>query len=189
MGFFIYGGLVAIQTLWATPWMIRVGGYTPLEAASGLFWINVAMLVAFWVWGMINPWLTRQGHTAERLIAYGMPPSFLILALIIIAGDTFGSWFGVILALYCVSCTFISLAQPAVAMAFPATLAGRVLSSYNLLLFAGVFTVQWGVGLAIDGFKAIGATDVQSFQYAMGIYLICSLLSYVYFLFPKSHNR
>jgi MFS family permease len=189
MGFFIYGGLVAIQTLWATPWMIRVAGYTPLQAASGLFWINVAMLVTFWVWGMINPWLTRHGHTAERLIAYGMPPSFIILALIIIAGDALASWSGAVLALYCVSCTFISLAQPAVAMAFPSTLAGRALSAYNLLLFAGVFSVQWGVGLAIDGFKAMGATEVQAFQYAMGIYLLCSLLSYAYFLFPKSHNR
>ena len=39
MGLFNYGGLMAIQTLWAGPWMIRVSGYTPLESATGLFWI------------------------------------------------------------------------------------------------------------------------------------------------------
>lgn len=37
--FFVYGGLVAIQTLWAAPWMIKVAGYSPGQAASGLFWI------------------------------------------------------------------------------------------------------------------------------------------------------
>ena len=36
MGFFSYGGLFAIQTLWAGPWMIRVTGYTPEESAQGL---------------------------------------------------------------------------------------------------------------------------------------------------------
>ena len=39
MGFFNYGGLFAIQTLWAGPWMIRVSGYTPEESAQGLFLI------------------------------------------------------------------------------------------------------------------------------------------------------
>ncbi|MDP3605605.1 MAG: MFS transporter, partial [Polaromonas sp.] len=40
LAFFNYGGLVAVQTLWAGPWMVRVAGYTPLESATGLFYIN-----------------------------------------------------------------------------------------------------------------------------------------------------
>ena len=51
MGLFNYGGLMAIQTLWAGPWMTRVAGYTPLESATGLFWINITMLVSFFLWG------------------------------------------------------------------------------------------------------------------------------------------
>ena len=31
LAFFNYGGMVAVQTLWAGPWMIRVTGDTPLE--------------------------------------------------------------------------------------------------------------------------------------------------------------
>ena len=46
MGFFNYGGMIAMQTLWAGPWMVKVSGYTPLEAATGLFWLNVCMLCA-----------------------------------------------------------------------------------------------------------------------------------------------
>lgn len=71
LAFFNYGGMVAMQTLWAGPWMIRVAGYTPLKSATGLFWINACMLVTFWSWGMVNPWLplARRGWHATRLIA------------------------------------------------------------------------------------------------------------------------
>ena len=185
MGFFIYGGLVAMQTLWVTPWLIRVNGWTALQAAGGLFWLNVAMLITFWGWGLVNPWLTGRGYHADRLISIGMPFSFILLALIIIAGSAMDIWAGAAWALYCMGCTGISLAHPAVALAFPATLAGRALSAYNLLIFSGVFVVQWGIGLMMDGFQALGWSPVQAFQGAMGVYLLCTVLSYVYFLTAK----
>ena len=188
MAFFIYGGLIAMQTLWVTPWMTRVAGFSALEAAVGLFWLNMGMLGSFWIWGMIYPWLARRGLTADRLISYGLPLSFLLLALIIAAGASMGVWTALAWALYCMSCTFISLAQPAVAMALPARLAGRALSSYNLLIFSGVFVVQWGIGLVIDGLRALGWQEVSAFQMAMMIYLLCTLASYAYFLTTKSHN-
>jgi hypothetical protein len=188
MAFFIYGGLVAMQTLWVTPWMIRVAAYSPLQAAAGLFWLNMAMLTSFWAWGMVYPWLSSRGYTADRLISYGMPLSFILLVLIIAAGSSIGVWAAVAWALYCMSCTFIALAQPAVAMAFPANLAGRALSSYNLLIFAGVFAVQWGIGLAIDGFRALGWQEVPAFQMAMTSYLLCTVAAYAYFVATKSHN-
>lgn len=189
IGFFCYGGLVAMQTLWAAPWMIKVAGYSPLQAAAGLFWINVAMLCTFWTWGLLNPWLTRNGFHADRLIARGLPLSFVLLATITIAGSNLSKNSGVLWALYCMSCTFVSLAQPAVGMAFTPALAGRALSAYNLVIFAGVFVVQWGIGLAIDGFKALGLTEIQAFQSAMSVFLLCCVVSYVYFLTTKSHNQ
>ena len=86
IGFFHYGGLIAIQTLWAGPWLVRVTGYGPLEAATGLFVINIAMLCTFLGWGMVTPWLARKGLTTDRLIALGVPSSFVVLAFIIVAG-------------------------------------------------------------------------------------------------------
>mgnify|MGYP000423288348 CR=1 FL=1 len=46
LGFVAYGGMVAMQTLWAGPWMVQVAGYSPQQAAAGLFTINLSMLVA-----------------------------------------------------------------------------------------------------------------------------------------------
>jgi len=185
IGFFSYGGMVAIQTLWAGPWMVRVAGYEPLQSAAGLFTINSLMLLTFWSWGMVNPALARRGISPDRLIAWGLPSSFVVLAAIIAAGPAAGAW---ALGLFCMSSTFVSLAQPAVGMAFPPALAGRALSAYNLVIFLGVFVVQWGIGLLIDGFQALGWTEVGAFQAAMAVFLATSVLSYGYFMWAKSHN-
>lgn len=186
VGFFSYGGMIAMQTLWAGPWMVRVAGYEPLDAARGLFVINVSMLVTFWGWGMLNPWLARRGFTTEKLIAWGLPSSFAVMGLIIAGGSQAGAaaW-----ALFCVTSTFVALAQPAVGMAFPAAQAGRALSAYNLVIFAGVFVVQWGIGLLIDAFTAMGLGPTPAFQGALGVFLACSVASYAWFLAAKSHNR
>jgi MFS family permease len=189
IGFFSYGGLIAMQTLWAVPWMIKVAGYSGEQAAKGLFWINVAMLCTFWTWGMVNPWLVRRGFSAERLITWGLPSSFVLLAIVIAAGDDLSTMATMAFALYCMSCSFVSLAQPAVGMAFPQALAGRALSAYNLVIFAGVFVVQWGIGLLIDGFKALGVAEVAAYQAAAGVFLACCMASYAYFLWAKPHNQ
>lgn len=189
IGFVNYGGFIAMQTLWTAPWLIKVAGYTPLQAASGMFWINIAMLLTFWAWGTVNPWLARRGLVAERLIAWGLPASFIFLAIIITAGGDLSASSWKLWAMYFVSCTFVSLAQPAVGMAFAPALAGRALSAYNLLIFVGIFAVQWGIGLALDGFKSLGLTEIQSFQFSMGIFLLCSIFAYVHFLVAKSHNE
>lgn len=186
LAFFNYGGLVAIQTLWAGPWMVKVSGYTPLEAATGLFYINAFMLVTFWSWGMANPSLAARGWTANRLMTWGVPLSLVALAVNIAGGASTG-WLG--WALFCVACSVLGLAQPAVGMAFPPALAGRALSGYNLMIFGGIFVVQWGIGLLIDAFAAAGLGTVASFQAAMGVFLCCCLASYGYFLCGGKDNQ
>ncbi|MEJ8836979.1 MFS transporter [Ramlibacter sp. AN1133] len=186
IGFFVYGGLIAVQTLWAGPWMVRVAGYDAVAAAGGLFTINLSMLATFWSWGWVTPWFQRRGIQADTLIAWGVPLHFVATAAVIVAGPAAGAG---LLALYCVSATFVSLAQPAVGMAFPAAVAGRALSAYNLVIFLGVFVIQWGIGLLVDLFVALGAVEVSAFRFAFAIFLACCMLSYAWFLWSKSHNR
>jgi hypothetical protein len=74
-------------------------------------------------------------------------------------------------------------------MVFPAALAGRALSAYNLVIFLGVFTVQWGIGLLVDAFRAGGLSEVAAFRSAFGVFLAASVLAYAYFLWSSGHNR
>ena len=186
IGFFNYGGFVAMQTLWVVPWLTRVAGYTPQEAAGALFWISIALLATYGLWGMVNPRLAHRGIPAARLLAWGMPLGMLVLALVLIAGPAAGTVAWVVFL--CVS-TVVTLAQPAVALALPTALAGRALSAYNLVVFAGVFVVQWGIGLLIDLFASAGLDPVASFRAALSVFLACCVMSYVYFLWAPPHNR
>ena len=153
MGLFNYGGLMAIQTLWAGPWMIRVAGYTPLESATGLFSINITMLVSFFLWGYFLPRITKFGFSALKILKLGLPVSFLVMLTIIILGSKAGAFY---ITLFILSSIFLSVTQPAVALSFQSHLAGKALTSFNLLIFLGTFIMQWVMGLVIDLVKNYG---------------------------------
>jgi hypothetical protein len=53
----------------------------------------------------------------------------------------------------------------------------------------GVFVVQWGIGLLIDAFRALGWAEVSAFRAAFACFLAASMLSYGWFLWSRSHNR
>ena len=183
MGFFSTGGLFAIQTLWAGPWMIKVSGYTPAESAKGLFLIYFFMLLSFLIWGYFVPKFSKNVNDAIRLLKYGSPLSLLVLGVIIYLGPNTVSihW-----ALFIVSAVFLSLIQPAVGMAFSLSNAGKALTSYNLLIFIGAFFLQWIIGLIIDLGLSLNYSEIASFQLAMSFVLVTSLTSYLYFLIKNN---
>jgi len=183
MGFFSTGGLFAIQTLWAGPWMIKVSGYTPEESAKGLFLIYFFMLLSFLIWGYFVPKFSKNVNDAIRLLKYGSPLSLLVLGVIIYLGPNTDSihW-----ALFIVSAVFLSLIQPAVGMAFSLSNAGKALTSYNLLIFIGAFFLQWIIGLIIDLGLSLNYSEIASFQLAMSFVLVTSLTSYLYFLIKNN---
>lgn len=176
LGFVNYGGMIALQTLWIGPWLVHVAGWSPTESAGGLFVVNAAMLLTFLAWGLVMPRLQARGWPAARLITVGAPWSLGVLALNLVLGSqaTAGHW-----ALYCVSCTFMALAQPLVGQSFPTHLAGRALSAYNLVIFAGVFAMQWGIGLAVELGRALGLDVIGAYRLALGLYAALAAAAYV----------
>ncbi|MFM2111910.1 MAG: hypothetical protein RLZZ271_570 [Pseudomonadota bacterium] len=185
LGVFNYGGLLAIQTLWAGPWMNKVTGLTVQETAHGLFWLNVFMLFTFLAWGAVNPRLSKRGIKANHLVAWGVPLSLLCLAGICLSGPGAPWWMWVV---FLMLNTCVSNIPPAVGMSFPPELAGRALTAFNFLIFSGVFVVQWGMGLMIKWFGSLGMTELHAFQWSFSIFGLCCLGAYLYFWWatPKS---
>jgi predicted MFS family arabinose efflux permease len=183
LGFFVYGGLIAVQALWAGPWMTRVGGASAAQAAQGLFIINLCMLLAFMVWGAIMPLLARRGWSAVWLMARGLPLCLGLLFVNVALGPAAGAWHW---AAWCAACTFVSVSQPALGQAFAPAQAGRALSAFNLVIFGGVFSIQWGMGLLIDLFLGCGWTPLQAFRATFFVFGVCGLLSYGWFLLRRS---
>ena len=179
IAFFNYGGVQAMQTLWAGPWMLNVTGYSPLDSATGLFWINITMLIAFLVWGYILPKLSSYGIDSMKIVKFGLPVSYIIFFLIIVMGQKAGA---TMFAIYILSSIVLSLTQPAVALSFPQNLAGKSLTSFNVFIHSGTFFVQWGIGLIIDYCKSIGFDTVLSYRVSFSVFLIICILSYVFFI-------
>ena len=185
MGFFNYGGLFAIQTLWAGPWMIKVSGYTAEESANGLFIIYLSLLLSFLCWGYFVPKISKSVSDAIRLLKFGAPLNLLVLSYIIYLGPKAGAFH---LAFFAVSSVFLSLTQPAVGMAFSLSNAGKALTSFNLLLFIGAFAVQWIIGIIIDSSVSLGFSEVIGFKAGMMFILITSFFSYLFFLVKNFKN-
>ena len=184
LGFFNYGGMYAIQTLWAGPWMIRVTGYSSLESATGLFWINFTALIGFFLWGYFLPKISKYGLNSFKLMKFGLPISYLVLLSIIIKGSNAGAF---LFTTYILTSIVLTLAQPAVSLSFPKRLAGKSLTSYNLVIFLGTFIMQWGMGLIIDFSHSMGKSEILSFQISFFVYFILCIFSYIYFVL-KSRN-
>ena len=182
LGLFNYGGIMAVQTLWAGPWMIRVAGYDPVESATGLFWINTTMLIAFFIFGYILPKVSKLGFETMKIMKIGLPISYLALLMIIFLGNNAGALF---FTIYLLTSIVLTLTQPAVALSFPTKLAGTSLTSFNLLIFVGTFIMQWSIGVAIDISKYLGFSETKSFQIAFSLYLIICVISYLYFLYKN----
>jgi MFS family permease len=179
IAFFNYGGVQAMQTLWAGPWMLNVSGYSPLDSATGLFWINITMLIAFLFWGYILPKLSSYGIDSMKIVKFGLPVSYIIFFFIIVMGQKAGA---TMFTIYILSSIVLSLTQPAVALNFPQNLAGKSLTSFNVFIHSGTFFVQWGIGLIIDYCKSIGFDTVLSYRVSFSVFLIICILSYIFFI-------
>ena len=185
MGFFNYGGLFAIQTLWAGPWMVKVSGYTAEESANGLFIIYLSLLFSFLTWGYFVPKFSKNVSDAIKLLKFGAPINLVVLALIIYLGPKAGAFHW---AFFAVSSVFLSLSQPAVGMAFSLSNAGKALTSFNLLLFIGAFALQWIIGVIIDLTMNLGYSEILGFRFAMLFFLLTSFFSYLFFLIKNYKN-
>ena len=174
----ISGGFMAIQGLWAVPWLMHFSGYTREVAATHLLFMSVGMLSGFLFIATTVTRLAARGLGAEILLSIGMAAGLTVGALILFeAGSTYVFWaaMGVVFSVS-------NLSYALLARSFPAELAGRANTALNLFAFVGAFSVQWGFGALVDRFQGDGATPHDAFHHAFAILLTLQALSYAWFL-------
>ena len=155
---------LALQTLWVAPWLRDVAGLDRGAVAQQLLWIAAAMVAGFLLWGIISERLARRGVAPVSVAVAGMTASIAVLSAIAL------EWVAWAVPLW-IAFGFVGttgvLVFPVLTRAFPADLAGRVITGLNLLVFVAAFAAQWGVGAVIelwpetpDGGYAPGAYQV-----------------------------
>ena len=141
---------------------------------------SACILLAFFVFGYILPKIAKLGIESMKLMKFGLPISYLSLLVIIILGENAGA---IHFTIYILTSIVLTLTQPAVALSFPTNLAGKSLTSFNLLIFVGTFIMQWGIGLIIDFSQILGKSEIASFQISFFVYFIICIICYLYFVF------
>jgi hypothetical protein len=149
---------MAIQGLWAVPWMMEVEGQTRASAAQTLFVIGVVALAGYLFLGMFATRLARRGIRARHLFGAGFALNALALAAIIAGLPGGVLWW----SLFALGAVANILAFSVLNEGFPAELAGRTNTAVNLLMFVGSFATQWGIGLVADLAGAVAGVDTPT---------------------------
>ena len=183
-GCLISGGFMAIQGLWAVPWLMEVNGMSRSDAADVLLLMGLAMLTGFLFVAACSGWLARRGVSPMSLLSLGMGLAILTeLALILNIAPP--AWLWPTLGL---SFSLSNIAYSQLTSAFPIALSGRVNTALNLLVFVGAFGLQWGIGAAVDAFAAGGLTRADAFRVTLAVLLASQTLAYAWFLIPTPPN-
>ncbi|MCP5197568.1 MAG: MFS transporter [Gammaproteobacteria bacterium] len=174
---------LAIQGLWAGPWLRDVSELDQATTAHYLFWIAAAMVGGF----------LGMGQLTYRLSQLGIPPLGVagsgMALFMVVQGAILFDW-GPRLPLWMLFGFFGTsgvLNYAILSQAFPPALAGRVNTALNLLVFVAAFAGQWSMGAIInhwpitgDGYADIG------YRWAFGMALAMQALTWMWLLFGAS---
>jgi MFS family permease len=179
------GGFVALQGLWAVPWLMQVGGHNREVAALHLLLTTLAMVCGFLLTAIgIGP-LRRRGLMPGRVMTIGNVAGLIIMfALWQGLGSTHALWF-----VLGISFAVGNLAYAEITSRFGPTLAGRVNAALNLATFVGAFWIQWGYGVMLEGFGAAGWTHADSHRAAFLSLVILQALGLGWFLIQRPQLR
>jgi len=184
-GCFIVGGFMAIQGLWAVPWLMEVNGASRSDAAGTLLWLALSMLVGFLFVATCSGWLSRRGITPMMLLRTGMGLALVAeLAIILKLAPPALLW-----PLLGITFSLGNIAYSQLSSAFAVSLSGRVNTALNLVVFVGAFSLQWGIGAAVDAFGAAGMSRPVAFQSTLGALLVLQTLAFLWFLVPLKRER
>jgi predicted MFS family arabinose efflux permease len=174
----IVGGFMAVQGLWAVPWLMHFNGLSRDAAALHLLLTGIAMLAGFLAIAFFVIPLQRHGIPPERILGVGMGLGVAVNAAIVLdLLPTHASWFmiGLVFAVG-------NLAYALLQAQFSPQLAGRVNTALNLCAFAGAFGLQWGFGAGVDLLAASGLGLREAFQWTFGALVLLQAGSYGWFL-------
>ncbi len=169
------GGFMALQSLWAVPWLMSVNGLGLAQAASMLVVLNLGSLAGQLSIGLLGVRLARRGIEPLTLLRGGYVALLLAqVAILFSFGPILLLWF-----LFGLFSAVNSQSYLAASRSFAPALFGRVSTAINLMAFAGAFALQWGMGHALDVLRAQGHELVVALQVSFAGLIALQVLGFV----------
>lgn len=184
-GVLCQASFLAIQGLWAGPWLRDVAGLSRTTAADYLFWMAAAMVCGFLGMGQMAYRLSRCGIPPVVVAAGGMALFILAQVALLFEAGSLLLW-----VLFGFFGTSGMLNYAILSQTFSPDLAGRVNTALNLLVFGLAFAMQWSMGAIINHWPATGG-GYQAFGYriAFGLVLILQIFSWIWMLARTRRSR
>jgi len=178
------GTYLAIQSLWAGPWLRDVAGLDRADVASHLLTLAFAMGVGFIGLGALARHLGKRGISALAIwlvsASLFQATQFAILTAGVDYARALWMCFGLFGAAGMLSYVILT-------SRFPLDMAGRVNTGLNVFVFAGAFALQAGIGAIIERFTPPGAPFApEGFRVAFAVVLAIQVASVVWVLLTSS---
>jgi hypothetical protein len=149
--------------------MMEVGSRSRADAAATLLGMGLAGLGGYVFLGAFASALARRGIRGPHLFAAGFSLNALALAVIAFDVSSAAAWWW----LYGLGGAANILAFGVLNEGFPRELAGRTNTALNLMMFAGGFAMQWGVGIVVEfAFAWLGAPRDTGLRYAFVLLVV-----------------
>ena len=183
---FLHGGFMAIQGLWAGPWMQQVEGKTGSAAAHSLFIIGLGLLCSYFCLAGLSRWMMQRHIPLSRAMTIGMLLALTFFGLIIAPIDIpppyHAVWQMSLWLAYAMCISVMSFGYTAINMSFPAHLTGRTSTALNFMIFMGAFFLQWGLGGLIDGLQYLGFSVIPAYRLSFAVFLGLQVLALTWFI-------
>jgi len=178
------GTHIAVQTLWAGPWLRDVGGLDPIGVANHLMAMAIAFLAGILLIGAAADRLGRRGIGLLTVMS-GFIVVFLCAELAIVL-----QWTALTLPMWMVfgmTGQAAILGYPWLASYYGAALSGRANTAINLVTFLAAFGVQYAIGAIIDLFPqtAAGGYDPRAYQVGFGVFLLAQVLALIWYFLGR----
>ncbi len=165
------GGFIALQTLWATPWLMQVLGQSAQQAAKTLLLMNAVLVGIYILIGTFGSKLTLK--TERWFILGSLSTSACALLLMTLWHHPY-SW--IMLPIMAAASTGCMMMQARVSVSLPKAISGRGNVALNLVIFLGGFIFQGGIGWAARVISSgLGYSDTQSLAITLGALAVLQL--------------
>ena len=172
------GGFVALQGLWAVPWLMAVNSATRESAAFHMLLTTLAMICGWLGTATLLGPLRRLSILPGQFMTICNIGGLILMVMIWFDwGHSHVLWF-VRGAFYAVG----NIAFAELTGRFPSALAGRVNTALNFATFAGAFSVQIGYGVILQISSTYHFGIMQAHSIAFGLLTGLQLLGLAWYL-------
>lgn len=178
------GSHIAIQTLWAGPWLADVGGLERDAVALTLTLMAAAFTAGILGGGAMTDWVRRFGHGPLFVMMLAT-----VAYLISFAGLLFApiAWMVPLWIVFAATGQLGVLGYPYLSEYFGKELAGRAGTAVNLLVFGSAFALQYGIGAVLDQFPAAegGGYPEEAYFTALGLVFLLLIVSFGWYFVKR----